>query len=113
VGKDWWDGVSRGKPADVYTAVAVFPARRKCLPFGKDKGVFTGIIRTSRRSPGGAKAGIVNPASRPGGIFPDLQISGPVFEAVWEIPDPRCLLLLGFWCGRSEQRLGAKRDLTE
>jgi hypothetical protein len=61
VGKEWWDGVSQGKPPTIYTAVMVFPADASHVPpVWKDKGVFSGVLHVETDTARWPEAGIVS-----------------------------------------------------
>jgi hypothetical protein len=61
VGREWWDGVSQGKPPTIYTAVMVFPADiSQVPPVWKDKSIFSGVLHVETDAARWPEAGIVS-----------------------------------------------------
>jgi len=112
VGKEWWDGVSRGKPPTIYTAVAVFPRDAgEVPPLWKDKGLFTGLLHVERDPAAWGKAGIVSllEAERDPGASAS---SGPLLNPIYEGLLLCALLLVGFLGDRLSRRSAPSREQT-
>jgi hypothetical protein len=61
LGREWWDGVSQGKPPTVYNAVMVLPADASQMPpLWKDKGVFRGVLHVEADASRWPETGIVS-----------------------------------------------------
>jgi hypothetical protein len=61
VGKNWWDGVAKGTPPDLYNALKVFPASDNEFPSRwQDRAVFTGTLHVTADPKDWPAQGVVN-----------------------------------------------------
>jgi hypothetical protein len=111
VGREWWDGVSQGKPPTIYTAVMVFPADASQMPpVWKDTGVFSGMLHVETNAGQWSETGIVSlrGAARCASDAGRSAHAGPLLRPAYEVVMLGALLgltLIGKRNGSSDARL--------
>jgi hypothetical protein len=93
VGKNWWDGVAKGTPPDLYNALKVFPASDNEFPSRwQDRAVFTGTLHVTADPKDWPAQGVVNVQNAVKGVpgqGPKPAAAGPRLPVLVE------LILLG------------------
>jgi hypothetical protein len=94
VGKNWWDGVAKGTPPDLYNALKVFPASDSEFPSRwQDRAVFTGTLHVTADPKDWPACGVVSIEGAVKGVpgqGPKSSAGGPVgpylplsIELIW------------------------------
>ena len=101
VGKDYWDGVARGKRPTIYSAVMVFPADASRMPpVWKEKGMLAGVLHVETNPQNWQTTGIVSlRGARTAGSAASGR-RGPLIEPTYEILMLGALLGLALFAGR-------------
>ena len=112
VGKDWWDGVSKGKPPTIYDAVAVFAqGASEMPPVWKERGLFAGTLHVETDPKQWSNAGIVSLHQATRRLGAD-KVKGYILKPAYEVVMFGILMALGLWGLRSRGANGPKDGLA-